>query len=188
MSAIPIRIGISSCLLGIPVRYDGDHKHAESLVDDLGRHVELVPIYPEVEAGLGVPREPMQLVQSRSVTRLMTVATRKDRTRLLVQFSARRVRELKALHLAGHVFKARSPSCGVENVPLYDGDGRIRLKGTGLFAHAFRKVFPHVPIVQEDQLGNTAARKQFLARVADYHQQFVVKKPATHRKCEAQKD
>lgn len=176
MNAKPIRIGISACLLGNPVRYDGDHKRDDLLVKNLGRHVEWVPVCPEVEAGLGVPREPMQLVRSGPNIRLTTVTTKEDKTRLLAQFSVQRLRELKALHLSGYVFKARSPSCGVDGVPLYDQEGKAHPKGIGLFARAFRKVFPRIPITQEDRLADPGAREQFLIQVYEYHQKSLVKR------------
>ena len=123
MSIPPIRLGISSCLLGHPVRYDGGHKRADHLVSGLSYPVEWVPVCPEVEAGLGVPREPMRLVVAGSTIHLITIDTRQDMTNQVAQFSVRRVRELKSLHLSGFVLKARSPSCGIEQVPLYDEQG-----------------------------------------------------------------
>lgn len=182
MNAPSLRVGISGCLLGDPVRYDGGHKRADSLVSDLGRHVEWVPVCPEVEAGLGVPREPMQLVQSGPNIRLITVETKEERTRVLAQFSARRLTELKALHLSGYVFKARSPSCGVDRVPLYDQEGKSHPKGIGLFARAFQKAFPHLPIAQEDHLTDPAARARFLSQVYGYHLKFLVKTSSTRRR------
>jgi uncharacterized protein YbbK (DUF523 family) len=175
MTGESIRIGISRCLLGEPVRYDGGHKRNDLIVADLGLHVEWIPICPEVEAGLGVPREPMQLVQVASTTRLVTVTTKRDRTRQLASFSTRRVRELKALSLSGYLFKARSPSCGIHAVPLYNQAGTANPEGMGLFAKAVRKAFPLIPITDEDHLANPVARKLFLSQVREYHQKLLMK-------------
>jgi uncharacterized protein YbbK (DUF523 family) len=134
MTATPLRIGISRCLLGHEVRYDGGHKRDQFLNEVLGRCVEWVPICPEVEAGLGVPREPMRLMGNSQHPRLITVDTQQDKTKILDQFSRNRVRELTSLDLSGYVFKARSPSCGMQAVPLYDRAGGFTQNGAGLFA------------------------------------------------------
>ena len=181
MPTIPIRLGISSCLLGHPVRYDGGHKKAESLVSVLSCSVEWVPVCPEVEAGFGVPREPMQLVAAGSRIRLITIDTRRDLTDQMAQFSITRVRELKTLQLSGFILKARSPSCGIEQVPVCDEQGSHSGRSTGLFAHAVRAAFPGVPIVNEEHLADPAQQECFLAQVIEYHQTFVVDDAATHR-------
>ena len=163
-----IRIGISQCLLGDPVRYDGGHKRNDFLADVLDQHVEWVPVCPEVEAGFGVPREAMQLVGSARHPRLMTIATKQDKTNALVQFSVRRVQELESLDLSGYVFKARSPSCGTQAVPLYDRDGGFTRSAVGLFARAFMEQFPLMPIEEEDRLLDENHRAHFLERVYGY--------------------
>jgi len=180
MSIVPIRLGISSCLLGHPVRYDGGHKRAESLVSGLSCSVEWVPVCPEVEAGFGVPREPMQLVVAGSTIRLITIDTRRDLTDQMAQFSISRVRELKTLHLSGFVLKARSPSCGIEQVPLYDKQGSPNDSGTGLFAHAVRTTFPTLPIVHEEHLADPVRRESFLRQVVEYHRTLVVHHQSAH--------
>jgi uncharacterized protein YbbK (DUF523 family) len=177
----PIRLGISRCLLGDHVRYDGGHKRDDVLVNALACHVEWVPVCPEVEAGLGVPREPMQLVGSGPNVHLMTVTTKQDRTILLTQFSVRRVCELKALNLSGYIFKARSPSCGIDKVPVYDEKGNPKPIGIGLFAQAFREAFPLIPICDETRLADPMAREQFLTQVRQYHQQMMGKKSVGHQ-------
>ena len=180
MTTIPIRLGISSCLLGHPVRYDGGHKRADHLVSGLSCPVEWVPVCPEVEAGLGVPREPMQLVVAGSTIHLITVDTRRDLTDQVAQFSVRRVHELKTLYLSGFVLKARSPSCGIEQVPLYNEQGSHRGNGTGLFADAVRTAFPAIPIVHEEHLADPARRDSFLMQVVEYHQTFVIHHLGNH--------
>ena len=162
-----IRIGISQCLLGDPVRYDGGHKRNDFLADVLDQHVEWVPVCPEVEAGFGVPREAMQLVGSARHPRLMTIATKQDKTNTLEQFSVRRVRELASLDLSGYVFKARSPSCGLEQVPLYSQRGTPSNKGIGLFTRVFTEHFPLTPVEEEGRLCDPALRENFIERVLD---------------------
>jgi uncharacterized protein YbbK (DUF523 family) len=183
-----IRLGISRCLLGDHVRYDGGHKRDRYLTDVLSRSVEWVPVCPEMEAGLGVPREPMRLVGKVSASRLVTISTRHDRTELLKYFSSRKIRELRALDLSGFVFKARSPSCGLEGVPLYDRRGGARPAGIGLFAKAFQKAFPQVPVADEGRLTDPAFREQFLNRVYQYHDRKKrVKKPLPHASVQQRK-
>lgn len=163
-----IRLGISRCLLGDAVRYDGGHKHDRYLAEVLCRVIEWVPVCPEVEAGLGTPREPMQLVGTVRRTKLLTLTTRQDKTILLKSFSHRRISELTSLNLSGYVFKARSPSCGVEQVPLYDRYGNVAPRGTGLFAQRFRSVFPLIPVTDEGQLTDPISRQYFLEQVFGY--------------------
>jgi uncharacterized protein YbbK (DUF523 family)/uncharacterized protein YbgA (DUF1722 family) len=167
----PVRIGISRCLLGDAVRYDGGHKLAPILLEGLGPRVEWLPVCPEVEAGFGVPREPMRLVGLAKAPRVITVATGLDQTRQLERFSRRRVKELASCDLSGYVFKARSPSCGVRDVPLYNARttrGRPSRKGTGLFARAFIERFPLLPVEEEDRLTDPLLLARFMERVQGY--------------------
>ena len=167
-TARPLRIGISQCLLGDHVRYDGGHKRDVLLADTLSRQVEWVPVCPEVEAGLGVPREPMQLEGTATSPRLVTITTKVDHTDTMARFSRRRVRELAALDLSGFVFKARSPSCGIGRVPLVSAQGVETPEGVGLFAQALIKRFPLLPVEDEDRLHDPQILKDFLKRVSDY--------------------
>ena len=169
MTASPrLRIGISQCLLGDHVRYDGGHKRDHLLADTLSRQVEWVPVCPEVEAGLGVPREPMRLEGTVASPRLVTITTNLDHTAAMHQFSARRLRELDRLELSGYVFKARSPSCGIGRVPLMNAQGVETSEGVGLFAQALIEHFPSLPIEDEDRLHDPQILKDFLQRVSDY--------------------
>ena len=156
----PPRIGISQCLLGDNVRYDGGHKLDSVLIETLGRHVEWVPVCPEVEVGLGTPREPMQLVGNHHAPRLVTINTGVDHTDAMNRFAQQRVRELEVLNLSGFVFKSASPSCGITEVPL----------GPGLFARAFMAHFPLIPVEEEDRLHDPQVLENFLKRVRDYRQ------------------
>ena len=165
---LPTRLGVSRCLLGDEVRYDGGHKHDRFLTDVLGRYVEWVPVCPEVEAGLGTPREPMRLVGDPQNPRLVTIQSRIDHTRALETISTNRLDELKRLDLSGYVFKTGSPSCGIEHVRLYNKHGVPSRKGTGLFAQAFIEQFPLIPVEEEGRLCDPALRENFIERVFCY--------------------
>src|SRR5512147_3147637 len=110
----PVRIGISSCLLGEPVRFDGGHKRDAFLTDTFGSFVEWVPVCPEVECGLGTPREAMRLLRAERGPRLITVKTARDLTTSMERFARSRVAALAAEDLSGYVLKKDSPSCGLE--------------------------------------------------------------------------
>ncbi|MGH7261085.1 MAG: DUF523 domain-containing protein [Nitrospiraceae bacterium] len=163
-----LRIGISQCLLGDPVRYDGGHKRDALLADTLSQHVEWVPLCPEVEAGLGVPREPMRLEGPPHAPHLVVITSGVDHTVAMQQFSAHRLRELERLDLSGFVFKARSPSCGIGRVPLVSAQGVETPEGVGLFAQALIKHSPLLPVEDEDRLHDPQILKDFLKRVSDY--------------------
>jgi len=163
-----LRIGISQCLLGDHVRYDGGHKRDTLLADTLSRQVEWVPVCPEVEAGLGVPREPMRLKGSPHSPHLVAITSGVDHTVVMHQFSARRLRELERLDLSGYVFKARSPSCGIRRVPLMNAQGVETPEGVGLFARALMAHFQTMPVEDEDRLHDPQILKDFLKRVSDY--------------------
>ena len=163
-----MRIGISSCLLGDEVRFDGGHKRAASLIAALAPEVEWVRVCPEVELGLGVPREPVQLVRTPQGTRMMAVHTRIDHTDAMREYAARRVRELASAHLSGYVLKAKSPSCGLHDVSVHDGAGQITATEMGLFAAALRAALPDLPVEDEIRLEDPAVRAAFLSRVRAY--------------------
>jgi uncharacterized protein YbbK (DUF523 family) len=165
---IPLRIGISQCLLGEHVRYDGGHKRDGLLLEALGRYVEWVPVCPEVEVGLGTPREPMRLVGDPQAPRMITTNTEVDHTDAMDRFARQRVRELEALHLSGFVFKSGSPSCGIGGVPLFSVQGLETPDGVGLFARAFTAHFPDMPVEEESRLHDPLAVKNFLERAFVY--------------------
>jgi uncharacterized protein YbbK (DUF523 family) len=164
------RIGISRCLMGENVRYDGGHKRDGFLLEALGPHVEWIPVCPEVEVGLGTPREPMRLAGDPQVPRLITITSGVDHTESMERFSQRRIRELGALHLSGYIFKADSPSCGIEGVSLFNKQGMETPDGVGLFARAFMAHFPLIPVEEESRLHDPQAVKNFLERVLAYRQ------------------
>lgn len=158
----PIKIGISSCLLGHNVRYDGGHKLDRFLRDTLGEFVEYVPVCPESECGLGIPREAMRLEGDPENPRLITNKSRKDITGKMKQWSIKRVKELEKEELCGFIFKSRSPSSGMERVKVYNEKGMPVFKGTGLYANEFMKHFPLIPVEDEGRLHDPLLRENFI--------------------------
>ncbi|HVN36863.1 MAG TPA: DUF523 and DUF1722 domain-containing protein [Myxococcota bacterium] len=165
---LPIRLGVSSCLLGEAVRYDGGHKRDRFLTDLLGRHVEWVPVCPELEAGLGVPRPAMRLEREGGRIHLREIASGRDHTVRMQRFAARRLRALRALELCGYVLKKDSPSCGMARVKLYGEKGVARREASGIFAAALRATWPSLPIEDEGRLHDPALRENFIERVFAY--------------------
>ena len=163
-----IRLGISSCLLGENVRYNGGHKLDRFLRDTLGQYVDFVPVCPEAECGLGIPREAMRLVGDPEKPRLKTRKTLVDHTDRMQKWAAERLRELEKEDLRGFVFKSRSPSSGMTGVKVYDETGTRIRKGSGLFARAFMDRFPTLPVEDEDRLDDTGLRENFIERLFTY--------------------
>jgi len=163
----PIRIGISACLLGQQVRFDGGHKRDAFLTETFGRFVEWVPVCPEVECGLGTPREAMRLVRADRDVRLVTVKTAVDLTPTMRRFARSRVAALAAEDLSGYVLKKDSPSCGLERVKVYDR-GQSTRSGRGLFAEALVEAFPYLPVEEEGRLADPRLRDNFVERVFAY--------------------
>jgi uncharacterized protein YbgA (DUF1722 family)/uncharacterized protein YbbK (DUF523 family) len=168
MTIAPLRLGISRCLLGDEVRFDGGHKRDDFLTDVFGRYVEWVPVCPEVEAGLGTPREAMRLVGDPQGPRLVTIKSETDHTRALETMTTNRIAELKNLDLSGYVFKKGSPSCGIERVRIYNEHGMPNRNGVGLFARAFIEQFPLIPVEEEGRLCEPTLRENFIERVFCY--------------------
>lgn len=166
---LPITIGVSSCLLGNHVRYDGGHKRDCYISDTLNRHFRLVAVCPEVECGMPAPREPMRLEGDPASPRLMTIETRSDKTGQMLAFCREKVRELDRDGVCGFIFKKNSPSCGLHCVQIYE-NGIPAGTGTGLFAAAVTGHFRMLPMVEEDSLGNRAAREDFIQRVIAFHE------------------
>jgi uncharacterized protein YbgA (DUF1722 family)/uncharacterized protein YbbK (DUF523 family) len=164
-----IPLGISSCLLGENVRYDGGHKLDHYLRDTLGQFVKWVPVCPEVESGLPVPREAMHLVGEPDAPRLVTRFTGIDHTERMQQWAKKKLSGLENLSLCGFVFKARSPSSGMERVKVYSKSGTSFKTGSGLFAKAFMDRFPLLPVEDEGRLQDPGIRENFIERVFAYH-------------------
>jgi|SRR5664280_489713 uncharacterized protein YbbK (DUF523 family) len=162
---IKIKLGISSCLLGVNVRYDGGHKLDSFLKDTLGAYVDYVPVCPEVECGLGVPRECMRLEGESENPRLVTTGSNQDRTDLLVDWVLKRVVELETENLYGFIFKSDSPSCGMERVKVYNEKGMAVKTGIGIFARIFKEHFPLLPVEDEGRLHDPILREKFIERI-----------------------
>jgi uncharacterized protein YbgA (DUF1722 family)/uncharacterized protein YbbK (DUF523 family) len=162
------KVGISACLLGENVRYDGGHKREPFLSEVFGRCVEWLAVCPELEAGMGVPREPVRLVALISAPKLLAEKSGTDWTAAMNDFAARRIAALKQLTLSGYIFKKDSPSCGVERVRVYRGAGAPRKDGRGLFAAALIQALPLLPVEEEGRLHDPKLRENFIDRVFAY--------------------
>ena len=160
-----IKIGISACLLGNNVRYDGGNKLDQRLIDAVGPHVEWVPICPEKESGMSVPREPMQLVSDAGKVTLITIETKVDRTDMLARWTREELKRLEQEGVRGFIFKARSPSCGVHDTELFSRSGQSIGTGAGLFSEAVRHYFPVLPVEDEECLRDPRIRERFLERI-----------------------
>ena len=166
---LPIRVGISSCLLGDEVRYDGGHQKDAYITGVLARHFTWVPVCPEMEVGMGVPREPIRLVGDPGAPRLLGVTSGTDHTLRMNEFARRRVQELARRALSGYVLKRASPSCGMERVKLHQDDGGPPARtGVGLFARALMDALPLLPVEEEGRLNDARLRDNFITRVFAY--------------------
>jgi len=168
-----LRIGVSACLLGREVRYDGRHKRDALLLEELAPLVTFVPVCPELEVGMGVPREPVRLVRGPDGRTLMLRnGSGEDWTARMSARAARRVEALAAEGLAGFVLKARSPSCGLAGVELHDAraprDAPPTREGVGLFARALVERLPGLPVEEDERLHDAGVRASFLARASEY--------------------
>lgn len=164
----PIKIGVSACLLGEYVRYDGEHKLDRCISEVVAAFFSLVPVCPEVGCGLPTPREAMRLEGNPDYPRLMTIRTRTDRTAQMLDYCDTKLRELETMDLCGFVFKERSPSCGVSAVPLYDGDVS-GMTAVGVFAREVKRHFPQMPLEEAERLSNPEIRESFIDSVLLYH-------------------
>jgi uncharacterized protein YbgA (DUF1722 family)/uncharacterized protein YbbK (DUF523 family) len=163
-----IRIGISSCLLGQEVRFDGGHKKDSFLVNTVSRFVRYIPVCPEVDIGLGTPREAIHLVQSEERLRLVGNRSGRDHTRAMAGYSRRKLKELGEQDLSGYIFKKNSPTCGLFRVRVHqEGKPPVR-SGRGMFAEAFARKFPMLPVEEEGRLNDPDLRENFFERVFAY--------------------
>ena len=163
-----VRLGISACLLGKRVRFDGGHKRDPFLVETLGPFVEWVPVCPEVESGMEAPRESMRLVQASGQLRLLTNKSGHDQTDTMRRFAGRRIQALASDELCGFVLKKDSPSCGLERVKVYGTAGMPMKSGRGLFAEALVTRCPLLPVEEEGRLNDPRLRENFIERVFAY--------------------
>jgi uncharacterized protein YbgA (DUF1722 family)/uncharacterized protein YbbK (DUF523 family) len=165
-----IRIGVSACLLGREVRYNGGHKRDSFLTDTFGAFVDFVPVCPEVEIGMGTPRPPIRLERrADGEIRLAMPSTGEDYTERMLSYAARRIGELAALDLDGYVLKKDSPSCGMERVKVYDSHTIPTKSGRGLFAEEILRRLPDLPVEEEGRLNDPLLRENFITRVFLHH-------------------
>ncbi len=160
-----IKMGVSSCLLGNKVRYDGGHKHDRYITDVLGQYFDFVPVCPEVDCGLPIPRETMHLTGNIEKPRLLTTKTGFDHTDRMLNFCSRRVKELESENLCGFIFKKDSPSSGLYRVKVFGKSGQSQKKGRGLFATALVNHFPLLPVEEEGRLNDAPLRENFIEKV-----------------------
>ena len=165
----PLRIGISMCLLGENVRYDGGHKRDPFVTGVLSRFVQFVAVCPEMDIGLGIPREPIRLVDVEGRVRLRGVKSETDHTAAMQRYARRKTRELARLDLCGYILKKDSPSCGMERVRVHGAQGGVRRSGTGMFAATLIAAFPDLPVEEEGRLQDLPLRENFVERVFAYH-------------------
>jgi uncharacterized protein YbgA (DUF1722 family)/uncharacterized protein YbbK (DUF523 family) len=169
MSGEGIRIGVSACLLGHRVRYDGGHKRDNFVADTFGAHVEWVSVCPEVGIGLGTPRESIRLQGSVDAPRLVAPKSGRDLTAEMQAFAATETERLATANLSGYILKSRSPTCGAFRVKVYAETGSISTAGRGLFAEALIKHMPLLPVEEEGRLNDLPLRENFIERVFAYH-------------------
>jgi len=167
-SARPIRVGISACLLGQEVRFDGGHKRDRYITDTLGKFFEWVPVCPEVEMGLGTPRETLRLVGDPEAPRLVFAKTGEDQTAPMRAWANSRLEALAKANLSGYILKSDSPSCGMERVRVYGASGVPSKQGVGIFARALTDRFPLLPVEEEGRLHDLPLRENFVERIFCY--------------------
>lgn len=160
-----IKLGVSACLLGQNVRYNGGHSRDPFITDTLSQYVEFFPVCPEVECGLPIPREAMRLVGDPEAPRLVTSNTNQDLTERMLGWCSRKVRELEGLDLYGFIFKKGSPSSGMERVKVYNTKGMPSNHGIGMFARAFMEHFPLLPVEEDGRLHDPKLRENFIEAI-----------------------
>jgi uncharacterized protein YbgA (DUF1722 family)/uncharacterized protein YbbK (DUF523 family) len=163
-----IQIGVSSCLLGNPVRYDGGHKRDDYIATTLAKYVEYIVVCPECEAGFGVPRKPLRLVSGASFPRFVVRETGEDKTEQMNSWIERKLNELSKIKLCGFLLKSKSPSCGMERVKIYNEKGAVAASGSGMFGSALMSRFPFLPVEEEGRLHDEALREHFIVRIFSY--------------------
>jgi len=163
----PLRIGVSSCVIGEEVRWNGGHSRQRYLTDMLGPFVEYVPVCPEVEVGMGVPRPTVRLVREGETIRMIDPKNEVDWTSSMNRLSRSRASDLAGEDLSGFVLKKDSPTCGVFRVRIYTDTG-VERNGRGLFADALIRRMPHLPIEEEGRLNDARIRENFVERIFAY--------------------
>jgi uncharacterized protein YbgA (DUF1722 family)/uncharacterized protein YbbK (DUF523 family) len=160
-----IKLGVSACLLGQNVRYNGGHSRDPFITDTLTQYVEFFPVCPEVECGFSIPRETLRLVGDPESPRLITSNTKQDHTERMLSWCSKKVRELEELDLYGFIFKKGSPSSGMERVKVYNDKGMPSNRGIGMFARAFMDHFPLLPVEEDGRLHDPKLRENFIEAI-----------------------
>lgn len=161
-----IKIGVSSCLIGEKVRWNGDHKQNRYVKDTLCKFFEYTPVCPEVEVGMGTPRETVALYGTLENPKMLSRKTQTDWTQKMNRYTKNRIKDLSKDDLCGYIFKSKSPSCGLGRIPVYDENDRSKARhGAGIFADAFIKANPFIPTEDEGRLRDPKIRENFIVRV-----------------------
>jgi uncharacterized protein YbgA (DUF1722 family)/uncharacterized protein YbbK (DUF523 family) len=163
-----LKIGISSCLLGMNVRYDGGHKKDDFIINILGESADLIPVCPELEAGFGVPREEVRMVGSVYSPKVIGLQSGEDKTKIISNYTSKRIIKNDIKNLDGFILKKNSPSCGMEKVKIYDSSGIPKNIGTGVFARTLMDKYPNLPIEEEGRLRDLDTRENFIVRIIFY--------------------
>ncbi|MBD3169686.1 MAG: DUF1722 domain-containing protein [candidate division Zixibacteria bacterium] len=167
--SIPIRIGISACVMGEKVRFDGQHKRDRYVMDVLGQYFSFIPVCPEVEVGMGVPRESVRLVGTPEDARMIAGKSGKDWTDKMKRFITKRLRQLEDYKMSGYILKKDSPSCGMERVKVYTDKGMPSKQGRGFWGGGLVDHFPLLPVEEEGRMNDHKLRENFIVRVFAYN-------------------
>jgi len=168
-----LRIGVSACLLGQMVRYDGGHKQHAPIVEILSQWAELIPVCPEVAIGLTVPREPIRLEERGGSVHAVKINSRTDVSKPLRDYGMLMASSLAGI--SGYIFKSKSPSCGLASVSVYDSEGSVSRTGAGLFAAEIMHAFPQLPVVEESELVTLKHCERFMECVRAYQPSVTAK-------------
>ena len=172
-----IKIGVSSCLLGEEVRWNGGHRHDRYVQGILDRYFEYVPTCPEVDVGMGIPRETVALYGTLENPKMISKKSQTDWTKKMSDYTRDRIRELGNTGLCGYIFKSKSPSCGIGRVPVYSEFGGSKVRhGPGMFANSFIKILPLIPVEDEGRLHDPVIRENFIVRVFCFNRLQILSK------------
>jgi len=160
-----IKIGIASCLLGNPVRWNGGHKRDRFIVNTLGQHIDFVPVCPESECGLGIPRETMHLAGDPAAPRLVTTKTGVDKTAQMQRWAKKRLKELDNEALCGYIFKTKSPSNGMRKLKVFATREQIFYNGVGIYARMVMDRYPNLPVIDDGMLHDPGLRANFIEQI-----------------------
>jgi len=161
----PITIGVSKCLIGEKVRYDGNHARNSFVADTLNKWVEFTPVCPEADLGMGIPRPTIRLEKQKNDIKLICPSTNKDYSKQMNNYGLKKVKEFKKNELDGYIFKRSSPSCGINKLKVFRDDGSIERTGIGFFAKNILEQFPNLPIEDEGRLSDPQLRENFIERI-----------------------